>query len=94
MDHPKWLTAHRSKRSRKLIEQLPFDGSRFVKLSVIGRDNRLQRTEARALLPPHHNTLFELTKRSDNELELAMAAQVVDTEMSRAHSSACRHPGL
>jgi hypothetical protein len=73
---------------QELVEQLPFDVIRFMKLVMVGRDERLQRAEVRALLPPHHNTLFELAKLSDDELEQAMAAKVVHPEMRRAQLTA------
>lgn len=67
----------------ELIARLPFDDSRFRKLSILGRDQRLQNPDIRALLPPHHSTLYELTKLDDKELEEAVATKVIHQEMRR-----------
>jgi hypothetical protein len=68
----------------ELIDRLPFDDSRFRKLSRLGRDQRLQNPNVRALLPPHHSTLYELTKLNDKELEEAVATKIIHQEMRRA----------
>ena len=69
---------------KDLIARLPFDRTRFVKLTKIGRDQRLQDRQIRPLLPDHHTILYELAGLTDDELKAAVAAKVVNPEMKRA----------
>jgi len=70
-------------RREELIERLPFERTRFVKLAKIGRDQRLQDPRMLPLLPDHHTILYEVSGLNDEELTSAVAAKILHPNMSR-----------
>jgi hypothetical protein len=69
---------------KELIARLPFDRTRFVKLTKIGRDQRLQEPQIRPLLPDHHTILYELAGLTDDELKAAVETKSIHPKMKRA----------
>jgi hypothetical protein len=68
---------------RELIGQLPFERSIFSKLSAIGDNDRLCDPQLRQLLPPHYSIVYEVTKLTDEELDLAVDEGVIHPKATR-----------
>ena len=73
-----------SLQKQELIRHLPFGPTAFSKFVQIGKDIRLGKPDIQQLLSPHYTTTYCVSQLSDQELEHAIAAKVINPEMTRS----------
>jgi hypothetical protein len=69
---------------KQLVQGLPFKQSAFSKFAQIGKDARLHAPHVQPLLPPHYSITYPLTQLTNEQLEVALAEGVINSDMKRA----------
>lgn len=70
--------------------ELPFKPSTAQRLMKISSDHRLSNPAHAQLLPPHWYTLYELTKLSDEELDVRLSDGTIHPDMQRCDVIRCK----
>ena len=84
------LRRHGSQRLPAILRAAQMSRSTFMKLVVIGRDQRLRRIEA--LLPPNFSIIYAVTRLNDELFEEAVKAEVLHPKVRRTEIEALRKP--
>jgi hypothetical protein len=81
---------HGSQRLPAVLRAAQMSRSTFMKLVVIGRDQRLRRIEA--LLPPNFSIIYQVSRLNEEIFEEAVKAEVIHPNVRRTEIEALRKP--